>query len=325
MRRSSSAAMLLLLVGGTAGAQTISVVERVKARGAVNCGSVERPGLAEEAGSGRWRGLEVDVCRAVAAAVLGSPDRIAYRRYSTQKEFDAIRERLDDLFFLSGSEILEHKLAGVLVAGPTVFVESHGVMVPSSSPAERLRDLTGEGVCVERRSHAARSLSAYFDRTSTPWLRRPFGEPGEMLDAYSSRSCRAVAGEVTTLASYRLGGAASGMKSRILPERTSSFPLIAATGTDDARWTSIVAWVVTTLISGERPETSWYAGGAGAMPVAAPGLGLDRDWQRRVLAAVGHYGAIFDRNLGDASPLQLERGLNASQAAGGLFLAPFLE
>ena len=325
MRRSLPVAMLLVLCGSTAGAQTLSVVDRVRARGTVNCGSVERPGLAEEAGGGRWRGLEVDVCRAVAAAVLGSPDRIAYRRYVTPKEFGAIKEKRDDLFFLSGSEILEQKLAGLIAPGPVVFVESHAVMVPSSSPAGRLRDLAGEGVCVERRSHAARSLSAFFDRTSTPWLRRPFGEAGEMLDAYDSRSCRAVAGEVTTLASYRLGGAAAGMESRILPERTASFPLIAATGTDDARWAAIVAWTVATLISGERPETSWYAGGAGAMPVAAPELGLDEGWQRRVLASVGHYGDIFERNLGKGSAFRLERGLNANQANGGLLLSPFLE
>ncbi len=317
--------MLLLLCGGAAGAQTVSVAERVKALGAVRCGSVERPGLAQAAGNGKWRGLEVDVCRAVAAAVLGSPERIAYRRYETPREFDAVRERQDDLFFLSGSEIREQKLGGLLVPGPTVFVESHAVMVPPASPAKHVGDLTGDGICFVRSGAAVRSLSAHFDRTKTPWLRRPFGEKGEMLDAYASGSCRAVAGEVTALASYRLGRAESGLNGRILPERTSSFPLIAATGTGDAKWASIVAWTVATLISGERPEASWYAGGAGAMPMDAPELGLDKGWQRRVLAAGGHYGDLFERNLGKGSPLQLERGLNANQADGGVLLAPFLE
>ena len=86
-----------------------------------------------------------------------------------------------------------------------------------------------------------------------------------------------------------------------------------------------MAWTVATLIAGERRETAWYAGGAGAMPVAAPKLGLDAGWQRRVLAAVGHYGDIFERHLGKGSPLKLERGLNANQADGGLLLGPFLE
>jgi general L-amino acid transport system substrate-binding protein len=82
---------------------------------------------------------------------------------------------------------------------------------------------------------------------------------------------------------------------------------------------------VHTLVSAERPETRWYAGGVGAMPIAAPELGLDKEWQRRVLAAVGNYGDIFERHLGKGSPLRLDRGLNANQSHGGLLLSPFLD
>ena len=146
-----------------------------------------------------------------------------------------------------------------------------------------------------------------------------------MVDAYNARNCHAVAGEITTLASYRLNGGVNRLQSRILPEPTTSFPLIAATGTGDGKWSLVVAWTIATLISGERPETKWYAGGAGAMPIDAPEAGLDKGWQQRVLAAVGHYGDIFERNLGKGSPLQLERGLNANQANGGLIMGPFLD
>jgi general L-amino acid transport system substrate-binding protein len=100
---------------------------------------------------------------------------------------------------------------------------------------------------------------------------------------------------------------------------------MVATGTDDARWSAIVAWTVHTLINAERPETPWYAGGSGAMPIAAPELGLDKEWQRRVLAAGGNYGDIFEHHLGKDSPLKLDRGLNANQFRGGLLLSPFLE
>lgn len=325
MRRLSVLAMLFLLYGSTAYGQAVSVAGRVKLRGVVRCGGVERPGLAQVDGEGRWRGLEVDICRAVAAAVLGSPERFEFRKYETPKEFDALREQQDDIFFLSGSEIHEQKLAGRIVPGPAVFVESHAVMVPSSSPVQHVGDLGKNSVCYMIGSSTERSLSAYFDGLHKEWLRRPFSEDGEMLDTYNAQNCRAIASEVTTLASFRLNGGVNRLESRILPEKLSAFPVIAATGTDDAKWALIVAWTVDTLISGERPETRWYAGGAGAMPIAGPDVGLDREWQRRVLEAVGHYGDIFDRNLGKRSALRLERGLNANQLHGGLMLSPFLD
>src|SRR5271169_1072510 len=325
MHRLRALVFVLIVLGSTATAQPASVADRVKTRGTVRCGSVERPGLAQQDGDGKWRGLEVDVCRAVAAAVLGSPDKFSYRTYETPKEFDAVREQQDDVFFLSGMEIRDQKLAGVLVPGPTVFIESHGVMVPATSRVRHVAELQGQGVCFVIGASSERSLSNYLEKTRKPWLRHPFSEEGEMTDAYNAQKCHAVAGEITTLASYRLNPGVNRLESRILPEPTTSFPLIAATGTGDGKWARAVAWTVTALISGERPETKWYAGGAGAMPVDAPEAGLDKGWQRRVLTAVGHYGDIFERNLGKGSAFQLERGLNANQIDGGLLLGPFLD
>ena len=146
-----------------------------------------------------------------------------------------------------------------------------------------------------------------------------------MNDAYNVQSCQAVAGEITTLASTRLDPGVNHLSSRILPETLAVFPVMATTGTGDARWSSIVAWTVHTLVSAERPETRWYAGGAGAMPITANELGLDKDWQRRVLAATGNYGDIFERNLGKGSVLKIDRGLNANNIGGGLLLGPFIE
>jgi general L-amino acid transport system substrate-binding protein len=139
------------------------------------------------------------------------------------------------------------------------------------------------------------------------------------------RSCFALAGEATTLAEVRLEKGVNGLKSRILPERMSVFPVMAATGTGDGRWSALVGWTLYTLVSGERPASRWYAGGAGAMPVRSPALGLDSGWQQRVLEAVGNFGDIYRRNLGMGSPLKLERGLNSNQLQGGLMLGPFLE
>jgi general L-amino acid transport system substrate-binding protein len=316
---------LLGVCGSMSVAQAGSIIERVKARGVVRCGSVERPGLASADKQGHWQGLNVDVCRAIATAVLKSPEKIEYHEYETPKDFDAVRNNQDDVFFLTGSEINEQKLAGKLVPGPTVFVESHGVMVASTSAAHHVSDLAQDSICFMIGSSVDRSLEAYFGALHRNWFRRPFSEDGEMIDTYNVQNCHAIAGEITTLATIRLDSGVNRLSSRILPEPLITFPVIAATGTDDGQWSALVAWTVNTLVSADRPETRWYAGGATAMPIAAPELGLDHDWQRRVLSAVGNYGNIFDRHLGKNSPLKLDHKLNQNQLRGGLLLSPFLE
>lgn len=319
--------ILLALLGvccPVSAAQAGSVIQRVKAHGKVRCGSVARPGLARPVGD-RWVGLNVDVCRAIAAAVLKSPDRIEYHLYDTPKDFDAVRKQQDDVYFLTGSEIHDQKLAGNVLPGPTVFVESHQVMVAANSSAQHVSDLAGDSICFMIGDSANRSLEAYFGALHKNWFRRAFSEDGEMIDTYNVQNCHALAGEITTLATFQLEPGINRLKSRLLPESLATFPVIAATGTEDAQWSAIVAWTVNTLISAERPETQWYAGGAGAMPIVAPELGLDTGWQRRVIASVGNYSDIFKRNLGDGSALHLDRGFNANQGGGGLLLSPFLE
>jgi general L-amino acid transport system substrate-binding protein len=257
--------------------------------------------------------------------VLGSAGRIEYHGYGTPKEFDAVRNGRDDICFLTGSEINEQKLAGSVVPGPAVFVEANAVMAPTSSNARRIGDLAGDGICFMIGSPAERGLEAHFEKLHKEWFHRAFSEYGEMNDAYNAQSCRAIAGELTTLASLRLDPGVNRLSSLILPEPLAVFPVIAATGTGDAQWSAVVAWTIHTLVSAERHETRWYAGGAGAMPVAAQELGLDKEWQRRVLETVGNYGDIFERNLGKGSPLKLDRGLNANQSLGGALLSPFIE
>ena len=248
---------------------------------------------------------------------------MAFDAYTTPAQFERVRRGEDDVFFLTGNDIHLNGLAGRVLPGPAVYYETHTVMVPAASAAQNISDLAGRRICVLTGSRVERSLSAYFERRNLAWQPIPFTEDGEMQDGYKAGICDAVAYERSTLAS--LGDAGVGGHSRILGDSLSTFPLLAATGVEDAQWSAIVAWTTDTLIAGERPETPWYAGGAGAMPVAAPELGLDAGWQRRVLSTVGDYGQIFERTLGTQSALRLARGVNASPPAGGLLLAPFLE
>ncbi len=300
-----------------------SVMDRVKARGVVRCGGVERPGLAMADGHGHWKGLEVDVCRAVAVAFLGDPDRLEFHAYASSKDFDAVRNQKDDIFFLTGSEIVRHNLADKVLPGPTVFVESQNVMVTDTSTFHKVADLAGQSVCYMIGSPEEESLNAYFAGLHKRFFHRAFSEYGEMVDTYQVQNCKALAGEITYLAATRLDPGVNHISSRILPQSLSAYPVMAATGVSDTKWSAIVAWTVDTLISAERPATPWSNSGAQAMPVFAPGLGLAKGWQDHVLKTVGNYADIFARNLGEKSPLKLDRGFNANQVNGGLLLAPF--
>jgi general L-amino acid transport system substrate-binding protein len=314
-----AASGLLLAAPATGAPEPSPVLTRVRARQVVRCGGVERPGLAQARAGGRASGLEVDVCRAVAAAVLGSPERVEFRLYGAPAAFEAVRSQADDVFFLTGAEIAEQELAGAVLPLTPVFMEAHAVMVPAASSRRSLPDLAGEGICFLIGGSAGRSLEAAFDRLHRTFFRHAYSEDGEMSDAYAARRCHAIAGEVTELARLRGEPGAKGLASRILPEPLSAFPVLAATGTRDGRWAALVAWTVHTLVSGERPETRWYAGGAGAMPLPGEALGLDPGWQRRVLGAVGSYGELYDRNLGKGSALGLDR------RQGGVLTSPYVD
>ena len=187
-------------------------------------------------------------------------------------------------------------------------------------------DLAGKKICFMIASTVERSLHAYFDNIHKEYLPAPFSEDGEMNDSYNVQNCDAVADETTTLAMTRLTPVNKGVTSRILPETLSAIPRNCRDrNSRRASGPPLSRGQFKRCISAERPETKWYDGGARAMPIYAPELGLDKDWQLRVISAVGNYSDIFERNLGKGSPFRLERGLNANQAQGGVFLSPFLD
>jgi general L-amino acid transport system substrate-binding protein len=307
-----------------AAAPAPSTVERIQARGVVRCGSVERPGLAHAGADGRWSGLLVDICGAIATALLGSPDRIAYAGYASEADFDRIRADRDDVAFLTGAEINAHGLAGVLLPGPNVYIARNAVMVPGAAREQHVAELAGGGICFLSGESAERSLEAWFDERRLAWLRHAYSEDGEMVDAYAAQRCHAIAGEATRLAAQAHYRGAEHLASRILPEALNRFPVVAATSTRDGRWAAIVAWTVNTLVNGARPDGKWYAGGAGAMPLAAPELGLAGGWQARVLAASGSYCAIRARHLGAGGPCP-QGGGAAGKAPDEELLLPYVE
>ena len=298
-----------------------SVLDRVRAEGVVRCGAGERPGFAWAGADGRINGLAVDLCRAVAIAVLGPESRVGLRLYGSSRDYDSVRSGADDLFFLSGTEIAEETLAPSVLLGPTVFIEALSLMVPEASSANRLADLAGVPVCFVAGSGAQRALEAAAGRQHVSFARLGFQESDEMLDAYDVQRCRAVAGEATQLARMRLDGGVNHLASRILPQPLALYPVVAATGTNDAQWSALVAWVVDALVLADAPQSAWYAD---PLPLPAAALGLHEHWREGIAAALGTYATILRRNLGEDSVLKLSPGPNALWPAG-LLMPPQAE
>ena len=302
------------------------VLDTIRAQGVVHCGASLRPGLALPASDGTWHGLEVDLCRAVAVAVLGPNAKIEFHGYTIQlSSFNPVRRGDDAVSFLTGSEVLySHTLATVL-PGPPIFYATSGVMVLRDSPLQHLQDARDKRVCAEPGTGPERSLNAWYTARNIPIHFFMFQESDEMLDAFYGGRCEAIAHETTSLAAFRLQAEADGHEARQLAEPLAAVPVMATTPRSDPDWAAIVTWTVETLLRGETIGVADAGGGPEPLPLAGEALGLAGDWQDAVLKAVGNYGDIYRRNLGSESPLDIPRGLNALWTEGGLFCPPFTE
>jgi general L-amino acid transport system substrate-binding protein len=274
-------------------AEAGGVLDRVRSAGALRCGGVARPGLAGPGGDGAARGLEVELCRALAFVALGEKARVEFTIYDPEQP---IAEG-GDLMFLTGREMVESGLTGALIPGPAIFIETTAAMVRADSPDQHLADLAGKPVCFSQGGRAQFHLHEWFEARRLKLIPIGFQEDEELSDGYRSGYCSALAGETTALVGAETG--------RLLPETLAAYPILAATSARDGEWAALVAWTIYTLQRADAPASPWARGGAASMPVAAPGL--PADWQARLVARIGGFGELYDKTLGAKSPLRLPR------------------
>jgi general L-amino acid transport system substrate-binding protein len=296
---------------------------RIRERGAVHCATIVRPGIAVPTPDGkRWYGLTPDVCRAVAAAVLGNPAAVVLRPYFDGEPATGPDGTPDDIVFLSAAQLIGGAAPATssLQLGPVVAHDALALMVPADSKVTRIAELAGRGVCVEPGSAADRALTRYFAEHALALREHPFQETDEMRQAYGDGQCAALAGPLSTLASVRADPAEGHHADRVLSELLADDSISAATPAD-ARWSRIVWWTFSALVDAADSGIA-----ANAIPDAIPGvppavgeeLGLPLTWAHDAVAAGGNYAELFDRNLGAKSHFALARGSNALWRDGGL-------
>jgi len=328
------AALVSVLALHQAAAATL---EDVRQRGMLRCGvNGEVPGLSFKDENGSWSGIDVDLCRAVAAATLGSADKVEYVPVPNDSRFDLLREGEVDLLARNTTWTLSRDLDLDIVFVATLYYDGQGFMVRRETDTLSALGLSDRTVCAVADTTGPVNAERYFTRNRMILKLKEYPDIKAATAAYLKGDCYALTTDQSQLHAVRSELPDGRNAHRILPEVISKEPLTPAVRRDDDRWFDIVRWTLFTLIDAEeagidsknvdqaraRALTDEIRllldvdGTTGAL------LGLEKGWSYRIIDQVGNYAEVFDRNLGAGSGLGIKRGLNALWRDGGILYAP---
>ncbi|HVI16025.1 MAG TPA: amino acid ABC transporter substrate-binding protein [Pseudolabrys sp.] len=304
-------------------------LDDVRSRDKLICGVSEGlPGFSEKNGSGVWRGFDVDFCKAVAAAVLGDTAKVEYVPLTADVRFNALTDRRIDLLSRNSTWTMSRELElGIEFVGISYF-DGQGFLVPTLLGATSALQLDGAKICVGSGTTSEQNAAEFFQskKLKVSFLR--FTEGSDARAAYASEKCDVFTADRSALAAAR-SLLPEPQNHVILRDVISKEPLGPATRKDDPKWIGLVRWTLFALINAEELglDSKSIANGQRqrAIELGAPAtrsLGLSNDWLVKVIGGVGNYAEIFERNLGENTPLALTRGVNALWTQGGLLYAP---
>ena len=315
-----------------------ATLDAVKSRGKVICGANgNRAGFSALDSKGRWKGMDIDTCKAIAAAVLGDSAKVQFLKTTTQTRFTALQTAEIDVLTRNVTWTLsrDSKL-GIDFVAPT-FYDGQGFMVPKKLGAKSVKDLNGATVCVLPGSTSEKVTADVFRTHGMSYTPVVIESKKELNTAFFGGRCDVHVQSTSGLSSARATVAPNPDDYIILPGVYGKDPMGPVVRQDDPQWRDIVAWSVYAMMEAEEsgvtsknadkmrkskdPNIARLLGTKGKL---GESLGLDKDWAYRIIKQVGNYGEIFDRNVGKNSPLKLPRGLNALWHQGGLlYAAPF--
>ncbi|MEJ6782327.1 amino acid ABC transporter substrate-binding protein [Aminobacter sp. Piv2-1] len=326
-----------LLLGTTALAvpAKADTLDIVKQRGTVTCGvSQGVAGFSAPDDAGKWSGFDIDICRAVAAAVLGDPEKVSYVPLSTKERFTAVQSGAVDLLSRQTTWTLSRDSSLGLRFVGAAYYDGQGFMIRKDLGVDSALKLSGATVCTEQGTTTEQNVADYFSANKLKYEPVVIDSADGIIKAFDTGRCDVYTTDASALYAQRLK-LTDPAAYTVLPEIISKEPLGPAVRQGDDKWFGIVRWTLFALIEAEElgiTKDNAEAGLASANPaikrfLGAEGdsgqqLGLDPRWAYNVVSKVGNYGEIFERNLGQSSELKIDRGINAQWNAGGLMYAP---
>ncbi len=310
-------------------ADTGDTLNYIHTRGMLRCGvSTGITGFSVRDAAGAWSGMDVDFCRAVAADVLGDPRKVAFIPLNATARFPAIESRDIDILARNTTWTVQREaIYGVAFVG-VLYYDEAAFLVRASGPYASSATVDGARICVEAGSNHLADVTAFASQHG--WRFTPVVSPSFQAgrQAFLAGQCDIYTDDISALHDMLLH-VPDPAAYVIRPERVAKEPLSPLVRWDDGQWVAIVRAVYAALVDADErglTQAQATAGGQAAyLAETAPvghALGLAPDWALKVIASVGNYGEIFNRNLGDGSPLNLAPGLNRPAAQGGLLYAP---
>jgi general L-amino acid transport system substrate-binding protein len=327
------ATLSLVGISGFAGeAAAQNTLATVKQRGVLHCGvSPSLTGFAAPDSQGKWSGLDVDTCRAVAAAVLGSADKVRFFPYNAQQRFPAIQSGEVEVLSRNTTATLTRTTPLGLIFAPPNYYDGQGFLVPTKLGVKSAKELEGATVCVQPGTTTELNLADYFRASKMTFKPVVIADQSELEAAFFAGRCDVLTSDGSQLASIRASRAGNANDFKILPEIISKEPLSPGVRANDPEWYQIVFWTTQALVEAEergitqanvndmkKSDDPVVKRLLGVTPGLGKALGLDEEWAARAIAQVGNYGEIFERNVGQGSSLKLDRGVNALWTKGGL-------
>jgi general L-amino acid transport system substrate-binding protein len=312
-----------------------ATLQLVRSRGYLQCGvSQGLPGFSNPNDKGEWSGIDVDFCKAVAAAVFGDASKVKYRPLNAKDRFTALQSGEVDLLSRNTSWTMSRDTSlGFDFAG-IIYYDGQGFLVKKSSKITSAAQLDGATICTQTGTTTELNMADYFRGQNMTYKVLAFEKNEEALSAYDGGRCDAYTTDASGLHAQRLI-LKNPDEHLVLPEIISKEPLGPVIRQGDAQWEDIVRWTLFALVNAEdmgvtqanveqmkasqSPGVKRLLGTEGAYGEA---LGLSADWAANAISAVGNYGEIFERNVGPSTPLAIPRGLNALWKNGGLMYAP---
>jgi general L-amino acid transport system substrate-binding protein len=335
MKRVSLVLTLALAAGLSAEAASAQTLKTVKDRGMLSCGvSQGLPGFSSPDDKGNWTGLDVDICRAVAAAIFNDATKVKFVPLSAKDRFTALQSGEIDVLSRNTTWTLSRDTSlGANFTGVTYY-DGQGFLVKKSLKVNSALELNSASVCVQTGTTTEQNLADYFKGNNMKYEVIAFASADETIKAYESGRCDVFTSDVSQLYAERLK-LSNPADHAVLPEVISKEPLGPMVRHGDDQWFDIVKWSLFAMVDAEelgvtqkngdemaksdKPELKRAFGTDGNL---GEQLGLTKDWFSRIVKAVGNYGESFDRNVGAGSKLGIARGLNQLWNKGGIQYAP---